>query len=38
MDDMAEYPFGVYLTEVEKKGENMDGGFYIHIWRRARND
>ena len=38
MDYMAEYPFGAYLTEVEKKGENIDGGYYIHIWRRARND
>lgn len=38
MDYMAEYPFAGYLTEVEKKGENMDGGYYIHIWRRASCD
>jgi hypothetical protein len=38
MDYMAEYPFAGYLTEVEKKGENIDGGYYIHIWRRASCD
>jgi hypothetical protein len=28
-----EYPYGGYLTSIEKSGENVDGGYFVHIYR-----
>jgi hypothetical protein len=28
-----DWPFGGYLTEVVRQGENMDGGWYAHTIR-----
>ena len=28
-----DYPFGGYLTEVMRQGENLDGGYYAHVVR-----
>ena len=38
LDYMKDYPYAGYLTQVEKHGENMDGGYYMHLWRVAKGD
>lgn len=37
-DYMQEYPFAGYMTEVEKEGENIDGGYYAHVYRLGSAD
>jgi hypothetical protein len=32
-DYLKEYPYAGYMTEIEKEGENMDGGYYAHLLR-----
>lgn len=30
---MNDYPYGGYLTSIERFGENVDGGYYVHVFR-----
>lgn len=30
---LNDYPFAGFMTEIEKEGENLDGGYYIHLLR-----
>lgn len=30
---LLDYPFAGYGTTVEKSGDNIDGGYYVHIYR-----
>lgn len=35
---LKDYPFAGYMTEVDKEGENVDGGYYAHILRLGSAD
>lgn len=37
-DYLNDYPFAGFMTEIEKEGENMDGGYYTHVLRLGSAD
>lgn len=37
-DYLKDYPFTGYMTEIEKEGENLDGGYYTHLLRLGSAD
>jgi len=30
---MYQYPYAGYLTSINRSGENVDGGYYVHLYR-----
>lgn len=37
-DYLNDYPYAGYMTEVDKEGENADGGYYVHVIRLGSAD